>query len=127
MTLYRYTKNSKSDDSVEHLLELGYVRMTNLLPNEVYPEVIVPTEIHSNMPVDRKVTLNSKLYLNSCGIRMLRCFVKINLDRTYFLLEQGPKQFVNLPYLQINFLNVNEKLANAWMEHIVFDLFLKFN
>ncbi|XP_054265215.1 protein hobbit isoform X2 [Macrosteles quadrilineatus] len=51
---FLYTKNSKSDDSVEHLLELGYVRMTNLLPNEVYPEVIVPTEIHSNMPVDRK-------------------------------------------------------------------------
>lgn len=55
--LIRYTKNSKSDDSVEHLLELGYVRMTNLLPNQVYPDVIVPTEIQSNMPVDRKVKL----------------------------------------------------------------------
>ncbi|XP_075221262.1 bridge-like lipid transfer protein family member hobbit [Lycorma delicatula] len=51
---FLYTKNSKSDDSVEHLLELGYVRMTNLLPNQIYKEVIVPTEIQSNMPVDRK-------------------------------------------------------------------------
>lgn len=51
---FLYTKNSKSDDSVEHLLELGYVRMTNLLPNQVYKEVLVPTEIQSNMPVDRK-------------------------------------------------------------------------
>lgn len=52
----RYTKNSKSDDSVEHLLELGYIRMTNLLANELYKEVIVPTEIQNNMPVDdRKV------------------------------------------------------------------------
>lgn len=28
--------------------------MTNLLPNQVYTEVLSPTEIHSNMPVDRK-------------------------------------------------------------------------
>jgi len=54
--LLRYTKNSKSDDSGEHLLELGYVRMTNLLPNQVYKEVLSPTEIQSNMPVDRKVS-----------------------------------------------------------------------
>jgi hypothetical protein len=52
----RYTKNSKSDDSGEHLLEVGYVRMTNLLPNQVYKEVLSPTEIQSNMPVDRKVS-----------------------------------------------------------------------
>ncbi|XP_069668639.1 protein hobbit isoform X2 [Periplaneta americana] len=51
---FLYTKNSKSDDSGEHLLELGYVRMTNLLPNQVYKEVLSPTEIQSNMPVDRK-------------------------------------------------------------------------
>lgn len=51
---HRYTKNSKSDDSVEHLLELGYIRMTNLLANELYKEVIVPTEIQNNMPVDNR-------------------------------------------------------------------------
>ncbi|XP_050545881.1 protein KIAA0100 isoform X3 [Daktulosphaira vitifoliae] len=49
---FLYTKNSKNDDSVEHLLELGYIRMTNLLANELYKEVIVPTEIQNNMPVD---------------------------------------------------------------------------
>ncbi|KAL1132826.1 hypothetical protein AAG570_010778 [Ranatra chinensis] len=51
---FLYTKNSKSDDSVEHLLELGHVRMTNLLPNQIYKEVLQPTEILNNMPVDRK-------------------------------------------------------------------------
>lgn len=35
----RYTKTSRSDDSVEHQLEVGYVRVTNLLPNEPFPEV----------------------------------------------------------------------------------------
>lgn len=40
---------------MEHLLELGYIRMTNLLPNQVYTEVLCPTEIQSNMPVDHKV------------------------------------------------------------------------
>uniref|UniRef100_A0A146MBQ1 UPF0378 protein KIAA0100 n=5 Tax=Lygus hesperus TaxID=30085 RepID=A0A146MBQ1_LYGHE len=54
---FLYTKNSKSDDSVEHLLELGYVRMSNLLPNQVYTEVLQPTEIQNNMPVDRKRAL----------------------------------------------------------------------
>lgn len=28
--------------------------MTNLLPNQVYTEVLTPTEIQSNMPIDRK-------------------------------------------------------------------------
>ncbi|XP_025831839.1 protein KIAA0100 [Agrilus planipennis] len=51
---FLYTKISKSDDSVEHLLELGYLRMTNLLPNQPYKEVLVPTEIQSNMPVENK-------------------------------------------------------------------------
>ncbi|KAH9629249.1 hypothetical protein HF086_008331 [Spodoptera exigua] len=34
-----YTKTSRSDDSVEHQLEVGYVRVKNLLPNEPFPEV----------------------------------------------------------------------------------------
>ncbi|XP_014240236.1 protein KIAA0100 [Cimex lectularius] len=54
---FLYTKNSKSDDSVEHLLELGYVRMSNLLPNPIYQEVLQPTEILNNMPIDRKRAL----------------------------------------------------------------------
>ncbi|CAL1687541.1 unnamed protein product [Lasius platythorax] len=57
LTNFLYTKTSKTDDSVEHLLELGYVRMTNLLPNQTYTEVLVPTELQSNMPVDRQRAL----------------------------------------------------------------------
>ncbi|CAG9838728.1 unnamed protein product [Diabrotica balteata] len=54
---FLYTKNSKSDDSVEHLMELGYLRMTNLLPNEIYKEVICPTEIQFDMPIEHKKVL----------------------------------------------------------------------
>ncbi|XP_015603116.1 protein KIAA0100 isoform X2 [Cephus cinctus] len=57
LTNFVYTKTSKTDDSVEHLLELGYVRMTNLLPNQIYTEVLTPTELQSNMPVDRQRAL----------------------------------------------------------------------
>ncbi|XP_014476959.1 PREDICTED: protein KIAA0100 [Dinoponera quadriceps] len=57
LTNFLYTKTSKTDDSVEHLLELGYVRMTNLLPNQIYTEVLTPTELQSNMPVDRQRAL----------------------------------------------------------------------
>jgi hypothetical protein len=42
---------------MEHLLELGYVRMNNLLPNEEYKEVLVPTEARSHMPVARQRVL----------------------------------------------------------------------
>lgn len=42
---------------MEHLLELGYIRMTNLLPNQIYTEVLCPTEIQSTMPIDHKRVL----------------------------------------------------------------------
>lgn len=57
LVLFRYTKKSNSDDSLVHLLELGYLRMTNLLPNEIYKEVICPTEIQFEMPIEHKVSL----------------------------------------------------------------------
>jgi hypothetical protein len=46
---------SKSDDACEHSLEIGYVSLANLLPNQIYKQVIVPTELNRNMPVDRQV------------------------------------------------------------------------
>ncbi|XP_011201805.2 protein KIAA0100 [Bactrocera dorsalis] len=49
---FLYTKKSKSDDSVEHLLELGNIRMSNLIPREIYREVLMPTEIQKDMPID---------------------------------------------------------------------------
>lgn len=54
---FLYTKKSKSDDSVEHLLELGYIRMNNLIPFETYKEVLCPTEIQKDMPVDHQKVL----------------------------------------------------------------------
>lgn len=54
---FLYTKKSKSDDSVEHLLELGYIRMKNLIPRETYTEVLRPTETQKDMPVDHQKVL----------------------------------------------------------------------
>lgn len=54
---FLYTKKSKSDDSVEHLLELGYIRMNNLIPFETYKEVIFPTDIQKDMPIDHQKVL----------------------------------------------------------------------
>lgn len=54
---FLYTKNSRSDDSVEHLLELGYIRINNLIPRDSYKEVLCPTEIQRDMPVDQKRVL----------------------------------------------------------------------
>eukprot|EP00058_Branchiostoma_floridae_P006376 XP_002591864.1 hypothetical protein BRAFLDRAFT_89377 [Branchiostoma floridae] len=48
----RYTKVTKSDDSGEHLLELGWVTVANLLPNEAYKDVLRP-QVSS---LDRKHT-----------------------------------------------------------------------
>ncbi|EDV96361.1 GH15243 [Drosophila grimshawi] len=52
LSAFLYTKKSKSDDSVEHLLELGNIRMENLLPHEIYRDVLLATEIQKDMPVD---------------------------------------------------------------------------
>uniref|UniRef100_A0A6B2EIM8 FMP27/BLTP2/Hobbit GFWDK motif-containing RBG unit domain-containing protein n=1 Tax=Phlebotomus kandelakii TaxID=1109342 RepID=A0A6B2EIM8_9DIPT len=54
---FLYTKKSKSDDSVEHLLELGYIRMSNLIPRETFEDVLCPTELQRDMPVDHKRVL----------------------------------------------------------------------
>ncbi|XP_053626336.2 protein hobbit isoform X2 [Cherax quadricarinatus] len=54
---FLYTKKTNADDSGEHLLELGFVTMRNLLPNQPYQEVLMPSELQLNMPVDRQRTL----------------------------------------------------------------------
>ena len=54
---FLYTKKTNSDDSGEHLLELGYVNMKNLLPNQVYTDVLAPTTLTSTCPLDRQKTL----------------------------------------------------------------------
>ncbi|GBP17153.1 Protein KIAA0100 [Eumeta japonica] len=57
LTNFLYTKTSRSDDSVEHQLELGYVRVTNLLPNEPFPEVLVPQAPSGRAPLARRAAL----------------------------------------------------------------------
>ncbi|CAH0722033.1 unnamed protein product, partial [Brenthis ino] len=57
LTNFLYTKTSRSDDSVEHQLELGYVRVTNLLPNEPFPEVLAPQAASGRAPVARRAAL----------------------------------------------------------------------
>ena len=54
---FRYNKDTKNDGSVEHLLELGYISMSNLLPNQAYRDVLQPSEIQTSMPVDRQRSL----------------------------------------------------------------------
>jgi hypothetical protein len=54
---FLYTKNSKSDESVEHLLELGYIRINNLIPSDTYKVILCPTEIQRDMPIDHKRVL----------------------------------------------------------------------
>ncbi|XP_075760621.1 bridge-like lipid transfer protein family member 2 [Pelodiscus sinensis] len=39
---FLYSKVNKSDDTAEHLLELGWVTMNNLLPNAIYKVVLRP-------------------------------------------------------------------------------------
>ena len=53
---FLFTRSSMSDDSVENLLEMGYVHVKNLLPNQLYTEVLSPTELR-NMPLDRQRTV----------------------------------------------------------------------
>jgi len=71
--LFRYTKTAKSDDSVEHLSELGYITVTNLLPNQIYKDVLVPSTIHRSMPVDRQVRPAAEylFYRNSLFYRLM--------------------------------------------------------
>lgn len=54
---FLYTKVAKNDDSVEHSFELGYIHVSNLLPNQVYKDVLEPTELQPNIPLDRRRAL----------------------------------------------------------------------
>ncbi|KAK6192150.1 hypothetical protein SNE40_003678 [Patella caerulea] len=39
-----YTKTNRDDDAWTHQLELGWVKMTNLLPNSIYKDVLIPRD-----------------------------------------------------------------------------------
>lgn len=54
---FLYTKIAKNDDSVEHLLELGFIQVLNRLPNQAYATVLEPTNLADNIPLDRRHAL----------------------------------------------------------------------
>lgn len=54
---FLYSKVVKSDDSVEHTIELGHLKVSNLIPNQAYKDVLHPTELQANIPLDRQRAL----------------------------------------------------------------------
>lgn len=54
---FLYSKVVKSDDSVEHTIELGHLHVSNLIPNQAYKHVLHPTELQANIPLDRQRAL----------------------------------------------------------------------
>lgn len=54
---FLYIKVIKSDDSVEHTIELGHLHVSNLIPNQAYKDVLHPTELQANIPLDRQRAL----------------------------------------------------------------------
>lgn len=54
---FLYSKVVKSDDSVEHTIELGHLHVSNLIPNQAYKDVLHPTELQANIPLDRQRSL----------------------------------------------------------------------
>lgn len=54
---FLYSKVVKSDDSVEHTIELGHLHVSNLIPNQAYKDVLHPTELQANIPLDRQRAL----------------------------------------------------------------------
>ncbi|XP_014859125.1 PREDICTED: protein KIAA0100 homolog isoform X3 [Poecilia mexicana] len=54
---FMYTKLNKSDDTAEHLLELGWFTMNNLLPNAAYKRVRVVLRPQSNCQSGRQFAL----------------------------------------------------------------------
>jgi hypothetical protein len=53
---FLFKKVTKVDESSEHLAELGYISVKNLIPNDVYTDVLRLTEIQSSMPMPRRVS-----------------------------------------------------------------------
>ena len=73
ITNFYYTKSVMRDDSAEHLFEIGYLNVRNCLPGQLYTEVIYPTELSKDVPLDRQ--------------RTLRVFCRYDLTRNTLMVE----------------------------------------
>ncbi|XP_070572768.1 bridge-like lipid transfer protein family member 2 isoform X2 [Ptychodera flava] len=54
---FKYSKVTKNDDSGEHLMELGWISMTNLLPNPIYQDVLSPQDASGKGHLSRQKAL----------------------------------------------------------------------
>ena len=54
---FSYTRSIlRGDNATEHLLEMGYITVKNLLKEQLYTDVIVPSDL-KHVPLDRQRTL----------------------------------------------------------------------
>ncbi|XP_071945413.1 bridge-like lipid transfer protein family member 2 [Antedon mediterranea] len=57
---FTYTRTSKNDDSGNHSMEIGWVTMNNLLPNEIYKDVLRPQDMGKTRQVTLRVICRGK-------------------------------------------------------------------
>uniref|UniRef100_A0A4W3IW93 Bridge-like lipid transfer protein family member 2 n=1 Tax=Callorhinchus milii TaxID=7868 RepID=A0A4W3IW93_CALMI len=83
---FLYSKVNKSDDTAEHLLELGWFTMNNLLPNSIYKVVIRP-QSHSQSGRQLALRIFSKVRPPVGGISVKEHFevnvVPLTIQLTY--------------------------------------------
>ena len=74
--------------SVENLLEMGWVNVRNLLPNQLYENVLTPTELKRDIPVDRQRTVRvySRERARVGGISVKVIYLTVRLEHLQVLL-----------------------------------------
>lgn len=53
-TNFYFTKSVLRNDSIKHLFEIGYLTSKKCLPHQLYAEVISPTELPKDVPLDQQ-------------------------------------------------------------------------
>jgi len=79
-----YTKVNRDNDTWSHQIELGWVKVTNLLPNSIYKDVLVPRDTPGRD--DRKMTLRVLCTERPPGkwISLLEKYVHVDLFTGHF-------------------------------------------
>ena len=47
---FSYTKSIMMNESTDHLVEMGYLGVKNLLKEQLYADVILPTDLQARLP-----------------------------------------------------------------------------